>query len=753
MAQFEAWVRDDVLKELLREDGQTSADIYPTIECTPRLLRVQAGSMQGERLALECTDGRHEVCVVPSTACLKLFKRDNPDFSAESFFGDRRVAEGSEQGPMVGEVIRIDNYRLLVESGPAPVYGVRAMSYMEGMADELGDDEEEEEEEEEPEEGEERKPKAEKAPDPLMTAEEVEQALTIKRRRVRGTAADGAATAEWTEPATKQTNPPPTAKATDHKAAVLLAKGQCHHRQYAAVNIGPKVMLFFDTSDKAATNERIVNCFDTEEGHFTRHVIDDCRLTKESPAFSGGSDPVAVAGEGKVYVFGGLPADKNVPQLLQLDPLTMETHLLDYSADVQFPACDFSKAVVGMFGAELWVISGELGWDKAYVLDTGQIGGAAAEVAPAAEDVVHDEEAAPAEVACAEEVAADEEASPASPAEAAPSSLCGCWTVVTLEASAESAPVAGKLEEYAAVWLDDEMWVFQSTPEGITVRLLSSGRRLQQAVARGQIAAQDMDEADSETCAEQIWEQVQLTHKRQGKCYWIQPPVDGSAPPPMSHFQARLIGRSVWLFGGRLFEHPTAAFKGAGCEFDSGYDYGYVLDTDRCEWSVRHMHGAIPHSPAKASAVAYGADLWLFYPCVSADTWWWAGAPQMPADYKSDKTVRSTKFGGIQSTYCLSRAMHPPQSQAPPPNEVTLDATRTWVKPEQPIDWKALPPREYLDRAVWPQVLKALNWVETTRPGNPCKALAMHLLASHQDTVIETKVGGKWERSVGNLTL
>merc|ERR1711865_318936 len=159
--------------------------------------------------------------------------------------------------------------------------------------------------------GEERKPKAEKPPDPLMTVEEAEQALTIKRRRVRGTAADGAATAEWTEPATKQTNPPPTAKATDHKAAVLLAKGQCHHRQYAAVNIGPKVMLFFDASDKAATNERIVNCFDTEEGHFTRHVIDDSRLTADSPAFTGGSDPVAVAGEGKVYVFGGLPADKN----------------------------------------------------------------------------------------------------------------------------------------------------------------------------------------------------------------------------------------------------------------------------------------------------------------------------------------------------------------------------------------------------------------------------------------------------------
>jgi len=93
------------------QDGQTSADIYPTIECAPRLLRVQAGTMQaappgvvelwqldillaGERLLLECTDGRHGVYVVPSAACLKLFKRDNPDFSAKSFLRD------SEQPPV-----------------------------------------------------------------------------------------------------------------------------------------------------------------------------------------------------------------------------------------------------------------------------------------------------------------------------------------------------------------------------------------------------------------------------------------------------------------------------------------------------------------------------------------------------------------------------------------------------------------------------------------------------------------------------
>ena len=88
------------------QDGQTSADLYPTIECTPRLLRVQAGTMQGaspgvvelwqlnilpagERLLLECTAGRHGVCVLRLLhTCLELFKRDNPDFSVKSFLGD-----------------------------------------------------------------------------------------------------------------------------------------------------------------------------------------------------------------------------------------------------------------------------------------------------------------------------------------------------------------------------------------------------------------------------------------------------------------------------------------------------------------------------------------------------------------------------------------------------------------------------------------------------------------------------------------
>ena len=59
--------------------------------------------LSGERLLLECTDGRHVVCVVPSAACLKLFKRDNPDFSAKSFLGDSKqlpVNNGREFQPI-----------------------------------------------------------------------------------------------------------------------------------------------------------------------------------------------------------------------------------------------------------------------------------------------------------------------------------------------------------------------------------------------------------------------------------------------------------------------------------------------------------------------------------------------------------------------------------------------------------------------------------------------------------------------------
>ena len=41
--------------------------------------------------------------MVPSAACLKLFKRDNPDFSAESFLGDSKqppVNSGREFQPV-----------------------------------------------------------------------------------------------------------------------------------------------------------------------------------------------------------------------------------------------------------------------------------------------------------------------------------------------------------------------------------------------------------------------------------------------------------------------------------------------------------------------------------------------------------------------------------------------------------------------------------------------------------------------------
>ena len=96
---------------------------------------------------------------------------------------------------------------------------------------------------------------------------------------------------EWKQPTTKQTNPPPQAKTTDPKAAVLLAKGCCQMQKYAATNAGinqerevvtdrvpsagPKIFMTFDTSEKASKNERIVTCFNTEELMCVAHHPDD----------------------------------------------------------------------------------------------------------------------------------------------------------------------------------------------------------------------------------------------------------------------------------------------------------------------------------------------------------------------------------------------------------------------------------------------------------------------------------------------
>eukprot|EP00658_Telonema_sp_P-2_P081036 TRINITY_DN8201_c0_g1_i1.p1 TRINITY_DN8201_c0_g1~~TRINITY_DN8201_c0_g1_i1.p1 ORF type:complete len:158 (+),score=48.97 TRINITY_DN8201_c0_g1_i1:163-636(+) len=150
---------------------------------------------------------------------------------------------------------------------------------------------------------------------------------------------------------------------------------------------------------------------------------------------------------------------------------------------------------------------------------------------------------------------------------------------------------------------------------------------------------------------------------------------------------------------------------------------------------IRDRHGTIPHSPATPSLVPYEADLWLMYPIVTVDTWDWGGVPQLPDDHQPDKSVKCTKFGGVQSLFCLPKAVYPLQPQEPPVGRPEgLGAWRTWRKPEQPTLWKELEPREYLDRTVWPSVFKGLSVIERTRPKNPTKALAMFLLQNQSQS-------------------
>ena len=96
---------------------------------------------------------------------------------------------------------------------------------------------------------------------------------------------------------------------------------------------------------------------------------------------------------------------------------------------------------------------------------------------------------------------------------------------------------------------------------------------------------------------------------------------------------------------------------------------------------------------------------------------WWGGVPQIPADYVPEKSVKCTKFGGIQSCYMLPKvishaiplhsprinilcscsllmqAVYPLQPQQPPPGQTSLGLWRTWTKPDQPVLWKELEPR------------------------------------------------------------
>merc|ERR1719163_338625 len=254
-------------------------------ELVPRLVRIQAGTLPDGpdgRLELIVTDGRHDCLMIPSEPALKAFFHENADISKASFLADRRTGTGTENAPMVGEVVRLEDYRLLLESGPIPVYGVRRMTYMEGMADELGGDEEEEEEEEEDEEGK-KKEKAPKPEDPLLTELEKERILTVRRRGVRGDTADQRVAHAWQQMQTGQTNPPPTAKATDPDAGVLTTKAVCLHSRYAHALVGTKVLYFFDKPGRCnSVQERVVTVLDTERAHYMRHLLKDTRVPADA---------------------------------------------------------------------------------------------------------------------------------------------------------------------------------------------------------------------------------------------------------------------------------------------------------------------------------------------------------------------------------------------------------------------------------------------------------------------------------------
>lgn len=534
---------------------------------------------------------------------------------------------------------------------------------------------------------------------------------------MRGAAADVAPVLEWKQPVTKQTNPPPTAKTTDQKAAVVLDKGHCDGHRYAATNAGPKIFITFDTSEKANKNQRIVTCFNTEELMFERHVVNDDRLLDledTSPDALGGSQ--AVFASSSLFVLGGAGPTQ---AMLKINAVSFESEVIPFDEAAPLNI-DWNHALVGTIGDQLWVLCEEVGWDTACVIDLAGVAPAAPDAAPAAEQEAQPEETSAEEAAEEAAPAADEETN-SEPVVSEGSK----WQRIPLEAGAPGACERGKR---SGVFLDDEVWLLTSTDQGLSVHLLSTGARLRQLAAQSSGASDDPEE--SAQCLE-----IQQLMQTQGRSHWIQPPVHGAAPPPLTHFNVSLVGRQLWVLGGRLLQNSTAAFKGDGCEYESGYDYAYVLDTDRCEWSVRHLHGSIPHSPSSPVVVAYEADVWLLYPTVTSSTWWWGGVPQIPEDYQPDKGAKCTKFGGIQSCYMLPKAVYPLQPQQPPQGATSLGLWRTWAKPDQPILWKELEPRDYLNKTVWPAVLQGLQLVEKSRPNNPVRALAMHLLThQHKNT-------------------
>jgi len=349
--------------------------------------------------------------------------------------GDRRTGEGTEGAPMIGEVVRLNDYRLLLESGPNPVYAVRSMSYMEGMADELGGDEEEEEEEEEDEDGN-KKEKAPKPEDPLMTKEEMERMLTIKRRTVRADAADRSPLLTWNKAATTQSNPQASEKKSNPKAATLLSTANCLHGKYACVTVGPRILAFFDKPSKVSSvQDRIVTVLDTERVHFTRHVLTDARIPAECEEDTGFGTPAATCVDGKVYILGGSPVEQQ--QIMRMDPVSMETWCLRYEADEHFPACDFGEAIVGVVGPRILVLAGDLtgGWGCLRCLDTTQISLLIGEPSEGESDEY------------------------------------GRWE--TIETEAEVPPPC-EPGQRRGVFMEHELWVFTATPEGLQVHVLDT---------------------------------------------------------------------------------------------------------------------------------------------------------------------------------------------------------------------------------------------------------------------------------------
>jgi len=693
---FEPFIRDQVLRRFC--PGYTPGDLTVPGQpvqthsedenevLPPKLIRVQAGFLpQGEedgRLELIVTDGRHECLLIPSTAALKAFFHENADqqVSKASFLGDRRSGESTEGAAMVGEVLRLDDYRLLLESGPRPAYGARRITFMEGLADELGGDEEEEEEEEADEEGnpKEKEPKPE---DPLLTELEIERVLTVRRRLVRGDDADRANTFVWESPTTQQTNPQPAEKKTDPDAMLLLHDAGCLHGKYASVVVGPKILYFFDKSGArskrpTAVQERIVTTFDAERNHFGRKVIVDSRVPEDCEEDLGWGSPVAVAVAGKVYVFGGAPIERQ--EVLTVEPVSMETGALVYPGDESFPACDFSEAIVGVIGSRIVVLSGELtgGWGAARVLDT-----AAPPPADVAATGTNETEAqGEAEAQGVAEAAADGEEPAAEAAYVEQRKVDGVWETVMTEGELPGG--CGKGERHG-VCLGHEMWVVTATEAGMEVSVLNFESN-----------------------------------------YWLKVPVTGKLPPRLRHFNLVMIGRNLHVIGGRLDEAPTPAFKGDGLVYESGYDHMYVLDTDRCEWSERSCHGLIPKAPVRACVNTIEGNLWTTMPTLDGKTWWLAGVPTLPEDRPKDTAVKCTKFGAVQSIYMLPKVVYPPLD----PDQAIDLSHRTWEPTPEPTKWKELEDRDYLNRTVWPTLLRGMSMLEKERPNNPVQILAQFLL-------------------------